>query len=195
MEQKNFWNDAAKYGAVIGLLLALSMLFETYAVLSGSTALIGLMVPEFIVVVVLHYVLLHRYTKRYGASFPVEEGFPYSKAYSYILLLSAFAGVIVGAVQAVYLHVVIGYAAYMEQYVAAIQNYLSQSGNVSASMEPMLAQLFDTLESAEAPSFLQTVWSSLFSSLLFGAFFGLIIAGVLSRAPKLFDDQTTDGEN
>ena len=194
MEQKTFWNDAARYGAVIGLLLALSTLFETWAILSGRTALMGLMIPEFIVAAVLHYVLLHRYTKRYGASFPDVEGFPFSKAYGYILLLSAFAGVVVGAVQAVYLHAVIGYASYVEQYIAAIQNYLSQSGNVTASMEPMLAQLFETLENAEAPSFLQTVWSSFFSSLLFGAFFGLIIAGVLSRAPKLFDKAPEDGE-
>ena len=193
MEQKIFWNDAARYGAVIGVLLAASTLFESYAILSGSMALVGLMVPEFLVVVVLHYLLLHRYTKRYGASFPAEEGFPFSKAYGYVLLLSGFAGVVVGAVQAVYLHKVLGYSVYMERYIAAIQNYLSKSGNVSASMEPMMAQLFDTLENAPEPSFLQTVWSSLFSSLLFGAVFGLIIAGVLSRAPKLFDG-TTDAE-
>lgn len=196
MKESSFWNDAAKCGAVLGVLLAASTLFETYAVLAGSGTLMGLMVLEFVAVVVLHYVLLHRYTKRYGFScYPVEEGFPFSKAYGYILLLSAFAGVIVGVVQAINLHAVIGYEAYMERYLAAMQDYLAQSGNVSTSMEPMMAQLFAKLKAAEAPSLLQTFWGSLWSSLLYGLVFGLIIAGVLSRAPKPFADGTEKSDN
>ncbi len=196
MKESSFWNDAAKCGAVLGVLLAASTLFETYAFPAGRGAFRGLMVLEFVAVAVLHYVLLHRYTKRYGfRCYPVEEGFPFSKAYGYILLLSAFAGVIVGAVQAINLHVVIGYETYMQRYLAAMQEYLAQAGGVSASMEPMVAQLFAKLKAAEEPSLLQTFWGSLWSSLLYGIVFGLIIAGVLSRAPKPFADEAEKSDN
>lgn len=191
MERKNFWNDAAKYGAIIGAVLALSTLFEQYATLSGRMSIMSIMVLEYIAVVVLHYVLLHRYTKRYAASFPVSEGFPFGKAYGYILLLSGFAGVIVGLVQTVYLHLVMGYEAYRAAYIEAMQHYLSQS-SVPASMEPLLSQLFGQLESMPAPSVLQTAWGSVWSTLLFGALFGLIIAGVLSRAPKPFAENENE---
>ena len=35
---------------------------------------------------------------------------------------------------------------------------------------------------------LKTVWGGVWSSLLFGGIFGLIIAGVIARAPKPFDN-------
>ena len=77
MEQKRFWSVAATQGGVIGLVLAASMFFETYASLSGSVGLMGLMLVEWIAVVVLHYWLLNRYTKQYAAQFSAEEGFPF----------------------------------------------------------------------------------------------------------------------
>lgn len=188
MEQKTFWNDAARYGAIIGTLLAVSTLFENWATISGRSWLMSLMAVEFIVVVVLHYVLLHRYTKRYAASFSEEEGFPFAKAYGYILLLSGFAGVIVGLVQTFYLHLVMGYENYRAAYIAAMQNYLSDVQNASPAMENLMSQVFGQLEAAPAPSVMQSAWGPIWSSLLFGAVFGLIIAGVLSRAPKPFAD-------
>ena len=59
---------------------------------------------------------------------------------------------------------------------------------MSASMEPLLNQMIAQMQSAPEPTVLATVWSGIFSSLLFGAFFGLIIAGVQARAPRPFDD-------
>ena len=51
MEQKTFWSTAATQGGVIGLVLAASMWFETYASLSGRVGLMGLMLVEWIVAV------------------------------------------------------------------------------------------------------------------------------------------------
>ncbi len=185
MENKNFWNDLAKQGAVLGAVMALSMLFESYVSLSGKAGLMLLMVLEWILLVVVHYLLLHRYTRRYRESFSVEEGFPFGKGYGYVMLLSLFAGVVVGLVQVVYLHMIIGYEAYVEQLMAAMQSYLATVGTTS-SMESMLAESFASMQNTPAPSVLQTAWGSIFNSLLFGAVYGLIIAGVLARQPRPF---------
>ena len=185
MEQKTFWSTAATQGGVIGLVLAASMWFETYASLSGRVGLMGLMLVEWIAVVVLHYWLLNRYTKQYAAQFSVEEGFPFFRGYGYVLVLSLFAGVILGLANALYLHGVVGYEAYIEQYADALKQLLAQSP-ASSSMEPMLKQMFAQLEAAPVPSVLQTAWSGVTSSILFGGFFGLIIAAVRSRNPQPF---------
>lgn len=185
MEQKQFRSVAATQGGVIGLVLAASMCFETYATLSGRIGLMGLMLVEWLAVAIVHYVLLNRYTKQYAAQFPAEEGFPFHRGYGYVLLLSLLAGVIVGLAQAVYLHGVMGYGAYLEQYAAALQGLAEQSP-ASSSIEPMLKQLFAQLEAAPVPSVLQTAWSGVTSSILYGGFFGLIIAAVQSRRPELF---------
>lgn len=191
MEQKTFWSTAATQGGVIGLVLAVSMWFETYASLSGRTGLMGLMLAEWIAVVILHYWLLNRYTKQYAAQFPAEEGFPFFRGYGYVLILSAFAGVILGLAQAVYLHGVMGYGAYLEQYAASLKQILSQSP-ASSQMEPMLKQMFAQLEAAPVPSVLQTAWNGVTGSILFGGLFGLIIAGVRSRRPELFTPKSEE---
>ncbi|MEG1863991.1 MAG: DUF4199 domain-containing protein [Alistipes sp.] len=193
MNKNNFWNDAAKCGFIVGALLAVSSVLETYMTLSGSLALYGLMMVEWIAVVVAHYYLLHRFTRRHAALYTAEEGFTFSQSYYYVLVISAFAGIILGVVQYLNLHLIIGYTTYTEKIADSFTNLLAQSGSsMPASMEPMITQTMEQLQTAPAPSVLATVWGGLFTSLLFGAIFGLIIAGVTSRRPKPFDTSSNE---
>lgn len=185
MEKTNFWKDVAKYGAIIGALLAVSFMLETRLMLSAS---FGLYAIEWIAVVVLHYYLLHRFTHRYSTGFSTEEGFTFGQGYGYVIAVSAVAGIIVGIVQYLYLHLFIGYANYTERVANALTEYIAQNGGVPASMESTFSQLFGQIQNAPEPSVLGTVWSGAFTGTLFGVIFGLIIAGVLARAPKPFDN-------
>ena len=104
------------------------------------------------------------------------------------MLLSLFAGAVVGMVQVAYLHLIIGYENYVTQLVTSLQTYLTTVG-VPATMEPILAENLSALQKQPAPSVLQTAWGGIFNSLAFGAFYGLMIAGMLARAPKPFAKQ------
>lgn len=193
MERNNFWNDAAKGGAVIGAVLSVSFILENLMTLSGKMSLYALLAVEWIAVVVLHYYLLHRFTRQRSMLYGVEEGFTFGQGYGYLLTVSGFAGIITGVVQYVYLHLIVGYSNYTEKLTVALTDMLSMSGGgVPASMEAMLAQSMEQIQSAPAPSVLSTVWGGVFTSLLFGALFGLIIAGVLSRAPRPFETPEND---
>lgn len=187
MNKSQFWNETAKKGAVLGVVLALSAIFELWVSISGKHALMLPMTVEWIAVVVLHYYLLHRYTKQYSLGFSDEEGFTFWQGYGYQMILSAFAGVIVGVVQASVLHGVIGYSNYIDRVLASTQQIIAASGTpMNASMQTMLMQTFEQVEQAQIPSVLSTAWGGMVNSLLFGALFGLIIAGVRTRAPRLF---------
>lgn len=193
MKNQQLWYSAAKQGAILGGLLALSTLFESYTTLSGKMGLMTLMLLEWIVVVILHYYLLHRATKQYRNRFTAEEGFTFGQGYGYLMIVSAFAGVIVGVVQAIYLHLILGYAHYVDLMISSMQKMLAMGGQASASMHPILAQSFEQLQNQPIPSVLSTVWGGVLNTLLFAVLFGLIIAGVLAKAPKLFD-KTSDEE-
>lgn len=188
MEKNSFWNNAARQGAILGAVLAVSSVLENMMMLSGRLTLYALLTVETIAVIVLHYYLLHRYTRQRAALYTAGEGFAFGQGYGYLLAVSGFAGVIVGIVQYIYLHLIVGYANYVDHVVASVTETLAASGGMSASMEPLLNQMIAQMQSAPEPSVLSTVWSGIFSSLLFGAFFGLIIAGVQARAPRPFDD-------
>lgn len=186
MNRSMMWNMLAKQGLVLGLLLAVSFIVETRLQLSamGLASLYGIFFVEWIAVVV-HYLLLHRYTKQYAAHFPEKVGFTFGQAYGYVMMLSLFAGVIVALAHVVYLHFIVGYEVYLDQLVNALQRQLAGQ-EMPATLAATLQQTFNQLQSQPAPSVLATAWGGVFNTLLFGAFFGLIIAGVQSRRPKLF---------
>lgn len=186
METKFSWNQVARQGAVLGVILAASSIFEWEAALSGKLGWMGLIFLEWIAVVVLHYYLLNRYTKQYGAAFSVEEGFPFWRAYGYLLNVSLFAGVVVGAVQALYLHAIVGYSNYMARYVEMMKGLIAQMSSGGQQMAAILRQTMEQMQQAEAPSIISTAFSGIWSVVLFGLLFGLIIAGVLARSPKMF---------
>lgn len=183
MEKTNFWKDVAKYGAIIGALLAVSFMLETRLQISAS---FGLYAIEWIAVVVLHYYLLHRFTRRYSMMYTAEEGFSFGQGYAYILSVSTVAGLIVGIVHilpALFHRLRQLYGAYHSRI---IRFYRAERRGAGQHGIHAVADVRPNTEYPE-PSFLRTLWAVTFVSILFGAVFGLIIAGVLSRAPKPFD--------
>ena len=176
METKFSWNQVARQGAVLGIILAASSIFEWEAALSGKLGWMGLIFLEWIAVVVLHYYLLNRYTKQYGAAFSAEEGFPFWRAYGYLLNVSLFAGVVVGAVQALYLHAIVGYSNYMARYVEMMKGLIAQMSSGGQQMAAILRQTMEQMQQAEAPSIISTAFSGIWSVVLFGLLFGLLCA-------------------
>lgn len=189
MEKKNFWNDAARYGAIVGCVLALSGLLENRILLSGNMKLFVLLVFEFFAVVVLHYYLLHRYTRNRSRMYTADEGFSFGQGYGFVLVVSGFAGIIVGCVQAIYLHLVVGYSTFLDRYLASMSDVLARSGGSSDAVESLFSQVVSQIQASPAPSVLRTFLGGVWGSLFFGLIFGLIIAGVLARAPRPFDAQ------
>lgn len=184
MEKQLFWKKAVVGGLLVGALLSVSLMLETRMMLTGS---FGFYAIEWFVAAVLHYYLLHRFTRRYANDFTVEDGFGFGRGYGFVLSQSVVAGIVVGAVQYLYLHLFVGYENYTSRIADALSEFFSRGGNVPAQLESMLTESMRQIESAPEPSFFGTLWGGVFSSVLFGALFGLIIAGVLSRAPRPFD--------
>ena len=196
MERKTFWNEAAKWGVIVGLLLSVSFVVENLITVSGKMWLYYLMMLEWIGVVVLHFWLLLRFAQNRSRLYGAAVGFTFGQGYGAVMTVSAFAGVIVGVVQAVYLHMIVGYSNHIERIIAAVTELVSKSGSqMPASMEGLLSQSFQQLRTAPVPSVLQTVWGGLFSALFFGAVFGLIIAAITTRAPRPFDETNEESDD
>ncbi len=196
MERKTFWNEAAKWGVIVGLLLSVSFVVENLITVSGKMWLYYLMMLEWIGVVVLHFWLLLRFAQNRSRLYGAAVDFTFGQGYGAVMTVSAFAGVIVGVVQAVYLHLIVGYSNHIERIIAAVTELVSKSGSqMPASMEGLLSQSFQQLRTAPVPSVLQTVWGGLFSALFFGAVFGLIIAAITTRAPRPFDETNEESDD
>lgn len=191
MENNKLKNDL-KLGAIIGGVLSVSFVLETMMVFSGNVNMYVLQSLLMLAVAVLHYYLLHRYTRSFSAGFSAEEGFSFGRGYQYIITLSAIAGLIVGVVKYLFLQVIIGYSTYMDRTIGAITDMLSAQGNIPASFVPMFSKTITDMQNTPEPPFYSTIFWGVASCVFFGALFGLIIAAVISRAPRPFDKQDNE---
>ena len=51
--EKNFWNDVASKGAILGVMMLLSHIFEQMMMMNGNTARMGIVGIEMIVLFVV----------------------------------------------------------------------------------------------------------------------------------------------
>jgi len=189
MKNTDFLNDAARCGAIVGVLLALSAVVELSLMFSGRFGLMLLLLLEYVGVVALHFYLLYAAARKRSLLCEPAEGFSFGRGYAFVLTASAFAGLILGVGNYVHIHLIMGYDTYVERLSELIARLMSMNG--AAIPEPFL-QLIDQVRETPAPSILATVLGGVWSSVLFGLVFGLIVAGVLARAPQPFDSQHND---
>lgn len=186
--QNKFWQDALKYGALLGLIMGLSRIFETYDLfLSDREGVGGLFVVEWLASVVIFIWLLHRFTKRRALLAPDDEGFSYGSGLGYALAVSMLAGVVVGVMYHIFISIV-GYDAYVEGYISLINEYyalIADSGvQLPSDYMEMFEDIKDVLRRSEAPSMFDNLLASLQTYMFTGLVVGLIIAAIVRRKPQ-----------
>ncbi len=185
---KEYLNEVASKGAILGGLMLASHIFEQYMLLNGNLTRMGVVGIEMIAIFGLFCYLLYRFTKAHSTQYSSEEGFSYSKALGYCVTLSLFASIIVGLGSFLFTHYVIGYEKYVNGVVNMYTNILS-STPIPAPMMGTYEQMLEQIGSQPEPSILKTITSALWNYLMLGGMVGLIIAGVTKREPKIFDNE------
>lgn len=183
---KDFFNDALKHGALLGVLMGLSRVYETWELfLSDTSGVSMLFMVEWLVSVVLFVTLLYRFTKSYSTRFDAAAGFSFSQGLSYVFVVSILAGIIVGAMYHIYIGVV-GYSAYVEGYLQLVDEYVAMlnKAGVGDMYATMLNDIRTLVRDSEPQSIFGTIVSSMNNYIIAGGFVGIIIAVILSRKPE-----------
>ena len=165
MNQTNFWNDAAKYGAVIGGASAVCSLLGD-ATGAGFFGLIGL---------ALYIGLLLYYTRKR------EEEYGYGRRLGFIVAMALFVGVINAAYTILASRILFTdkYAELYEQSFAL----LSKTGLYTGEMISQMALM------VQSP--LWITFSSVAGQALLGLLFGLVLAA-LAQPRQRFDNNTEE---
>jgi hypothetical protein len=185
---RDFWYDVMRSGAILGIVMMLSRIFEHYVLFYSSIELTTMSVLYFgeaILSCVVFIWLLLRFSRRRAAACDPQVGFSYGMGLSYILLISMFAGVIVGVGDTIFTSIM-GYDAYVEGVMWRIndlkQLYLNMG--VSTSELGIFDEFAHAMRTSTQPSMLSSVFTAFNNYILFGALPGFIIAGVVSRKPE-----------
>ena len=177
--KNNFWNDASRCGAVLGLA-------------SIAFSAIGMYVPKNLIILalilngisfVITIFLLFYFTKRHAAQFP-KEGYSYMQCMGYMVASGLFAGIITGAYQIVAGNLLFA-KEYNEMYNAAIAVYAEMKVFTNDQLELVRTMLTSPIA---------VLISNILSMCLTFGFYGLFIALGTKREPEIFDDNTYDQE-
>ena len=177
--KNNFWNDASRCGAVLGLA-------------SIAFSAIGMFIPKNLIILALilnginfaiTIFLLFYFTKRRAAQFP-KEGYSYTQCMGYMVASGLFAGIITGAYQIVASNLLFA-EEYNEMYNAAIAVY--------AEMKVFTNDQLDLIRTMLTSPILVLI-SNIFSMCLTFGFYGLFISIGTKREAEIFDNTTIDQE-
>ena len=202
MNFKDFWMDVLRSAAILGVVMAVSHIFERHIMLFSG---LGLGISSLIILIegllaaVIFVGMLYYFTRRLAKGWNervefmgqvLDVKFSYSRALSYVLTVSMLASIIVGVAGTIYVDVV-GYDEYLTaqinyieetvEFVKAYGQMAGDEGLLSAKgMESMITQM----ETSERPSMFATIISLMSSYMLYGGLVGLVIAAVARRNVK-----------
>ena len=188
MNNKDFWQDVLRSGALLGVVMSLSLIVEQYIMVCSPLSLaMGSFIyfVEWCSVAVIFVVALYRLTRRRAKDSDPQVGYGYAQALSYILLISALTGVVVGVVHMLFISV-IGYDGYVEGMLHRIDEMRSMMlASGGGSYNALFEQMVSGLRSAEQPTIIDYVILSANNYILCGGVVGLIIAGFVRREPTI----------
>ena len=188
MKKNEYWNDVASKGAIAGVLMLASHIFELWCTQHASLGTMAAIGFEMLAVTALYIWLLWRFAKKASLRFGDETlGFSYSNGVLYVAEVALFAGIIVGFGHYIYLHYMVGYENYTMQMVDNMQQILYQAGG-NASIPAIYDTMFATMLNRPEPGIFATILSTEFSYGFWGLLIGLFIAAGVKREPKLFDN-------
>ena len=200
MNLKEFWMDVLRAAAIIGVVMALSHIFEQYMLLFSGVSLINaslVILIEGVIAAAVFVWLMIRFTRRIslawndrvevGNGIVVDMPFTYGRAVSYGLLISMFAGIFVGVANTIFVDVMgydlyraaqIGYFEQIEEIMNAYNALLGGSENLSSDI---MTKQIEMLETMDKPSIFATIISHMTSYMLYGGIASLVVAAVARR--------------
>ena len=196
MKQNLYLNKVMSYGAILGLVMLASHIFEQCAVIYGGTmGWYSVMGIEYIVAIVVYIWMLYRFAKSYSLEVMAQQSdvkmFSFSRAYGFIVSVSSLSGVIVGLGRYILHNLVIGHSEYTQAMISSLQAILKANPETAAMMGTY-NQMFAQLAAQPEPTILQTVFSSVWSYFLASAIVALVIAAVVKREPNIFEKNNSE---
>lgn len=183
MKKDNFWSDASRCGAIIGLAC---VAFGLLSMLISSLSFV-LSLANFVVMIYLLFYFARKRSMLY-----INEGFTFMQSLGFIVAMGLFTGIVMGAYQIVASNFLFP-DKFEETLNVAISTY-SQMGVLDNSTIDMMSGMMRKYIFSPIPVLFSNILSYVFDF----AFLGLFISLGVKREPDLFgsdEGDTSDNES
>lgn len=202
MRIKDFWMDVLRAAAIIGVVMAISHIFEQYVMFFSDMSLMQASVTyliEAMIAAAAFVWLMFYFTRRVarawndrvevGDGIVVDVPFTYGRAVSYGLIISMLVGLFVGVANTLFVDFMgydlyrAGQLAYLEEIEELMAAYNKMVGSEAIPVDVLEGQI-DTLEMGERPSMFMNILTHMTAYMLYGGITSLIVAAIARRKPK-----------
>ncbi|MFR9641439.1 MAG: DUF4199 domain-containing protein [Rikenellaceae bacterium] len=186
MTNKEKWNNAAKWGLIVGICMSCSKIIEHLLLLSGEVNKFALLSVEVLVSAALFCSLIYQALKRGVPMLSLEGKYMYGQGVNYAILISVFAATIVTLSSYIYIDAVVGgYEAYVIASVNSMKSVMSDS-SVSRDFLSTYDSRFDELitSAKNKPSIFALLFSHISTYVFTGGLAGLILSWRVSTKVK-----------
>ena len=189
--------DVLRSAAIIGVVMALSHIFEQYIILFSG---IGILTTSLVVCIEgliaavafvwLMFYFTRRMAKMWTDKIDIGDGrfidakFTYGRAVSYAMMISMLTGVMVGVASTIFIDSY-GYDVYraaliqyFNEVVEMANAYSSMSGGEDVVPMSLLDDNIATIEAMERPSVFENIISHMTSYMFYGGVVALVVAAV-----------------
>ncbi len=195
MLQKILWNDIARSGVLIGLVMSAFRVLDITILISRSssfallTSVIG--ITGFVI-----YIILVRYAVlKFVAKLPKGFGFSYMQSLSFISLTSMLASVWVAITSTVMITQVVGFERYIEIYVETIRSILDANAAANPLTIEMGEATLAAVESSTKPYIVDSLFGTAFTYIVRALIVGVPLSFWLRRkADKVDNSKVEDNE-
>ena len=186
MNNFNYWQDVMRAGAIVGVVMALSSVLEQYLLFFSELSLVratAIYVVEWLIMVAIYAFMLFFFARQRVAQCDPQYGMSFSQVLSYVILVSMFAGVMVGVANTLYIDAE-GYALYVDGMLLRLDQMVDMlPAKIAADEYALFEESADIIRSAEQPTIFNNIFASLNRYIIGGAFVGVIIAAIVRRDP------------
>ncbi len=191
MNRTEILNRVAKWGLILGVAMSISKVIEIEMLMKGTVTMTLMIIVEMIISVALYLYLCYRANIERLMSLDNPSEYGFRSVLNYSMVISIFAGVIVGIATHVYINSQMGgYAGYVESMRTAMLSIMDSAQMDAESREEALKALdgYTNVEGVDQISILESVVSTTMNYIIGGFIAGLAVTRFVKRVVNNLDN-------
>ena len=187
MNKTEIFNSIAKWGLILGVAMSLSKIVEIEMLLQGSVGMTMMILVEMVVSVLVFLYIIYRANIERKMSVDKPEEYRFRTISNWAIIISIFAGIIVGLATHIYINTSLGgYSGYLQSTHDAMLTIIESANMDSANREEAIKALdgYTNFEGIDGISLFDSVLSSVMNYVIGGFIASIVVTRFVKRYAK-----------
>lgn len=187
MNKTEIFNKIAKWGLILGVVMSLSKIIEIEMLLQGTVGMTMMILVEMVVSVLVFLYIIYRANIERKITLEKPEEYRFRAISNWAIVISIFAGIIVGLATHIYINTSLGgYSGYLQSTHDAMVAIIDSANMDGANREEAIKALegYTNVEGIDGISLFDSVISAVFNYVIGGFVASIAVTRFVKRYAK-----------